>query len=56
MVQAEAWDKLTTYCESDVLNTWLIFALPTIDGTIFKAEQSEQWESTTRDYLQSLKK
>lgn len=25
MVQAGQWQKLTTYCESDVLNTWLIY-------------------------------
>lgn len=25
MVQAGQWDKLTTYCESDVLNTWLLY-------------------------------
>ncbi|UTO04612.1 3'-5' exonuclease [Moraxella sp. FZLJ2107] len=25
MVQAGDWQKLTTYCESDVLNTWLIY-------------------------------
>ena len=25
MVQNGEWEKLTTYCESDVLNTWLIY-------------------------------
>lgn len=25
MVQAEQWQELTTYCESDVINTWLIY-------------------------------
>ncbi|SPX81653.1 3'-5' exonuclease [Moraxella ovis] len=25
MVQSGDWQKLTTYCESDVLNTWLIY-------------------------------
>ncbi len=25
MVNAGEWDKLSTYCESDVLNTWLIY-------------------------------
>lgn len=25
MVQAGQWQKLSTYCESDVLNTWLIY-------------------------------
>jgi hypothetical protein len=54
MVQAEAWDKLTTYCESDVLNTWLIFLRYQRLTGQFSAEQSEQWESTTRDYLQSF--
>ena len=54
MAQAEAWDKLTTYCESDVLNTWLIFLRYQRLTGQFSAEQSEQWESTTRDYLQSF--
>ena len=54
MVQAEAWDKLTTYCESDVLNTWLIFLRYQRLTGQFSAQQSEQWESTTRDYLQSF--
>jgi 3'-5' exonuclease len=54
MVQAEAWDKLTTYCESDVLNTWLIFLRYQRLTGQFSVEQSEQWESTTRDYLQSF--
>lgn len=54
MVQAEAWDKLTTYCESDVLNTWLIFLRYQRLTGQFSAEQSQQWEFTTRDYLQSF--
>lgn len=54
MVQAGEWDKLTTYCESDVLNTWLIFLRYQRLTGQFTAEQSEQWENMTRDYLQSL--
>lgn len=55
MVQAGDWQKLTTYCESDVINTWLIFLryqrlLGQIDG-----EYLAQWEAHTRDYLTELK-
>jgi predicted PolB exonuclease-like 3'-5' exonuclease len=54
MVQAGAWDKLTNYCESDVLNTWLIFLRYQRLTGQFSAEQSQQWENLTKDYLQSI--
>lgn len=55
MVQAGEWQKLTTYCESDVINTWLVYLryqrlLGQMDG-----EQLAQWEAKTRDYLHTLK-
>lgn len=54
MVQAGDWDKLTTYCESDVLNTWLIFLRYQRLTGQWTAEHSEQWEQMTNDYLQTL--
>lgn len=55
MVQAGEWQKLTTYCESDVINTWLVYLryqrlLGQIDN-----EQLARWEANTRDYLKTLK-
>lgn len=55
MVQAGEWQKLTTYCESDVINTWLVYLryqrlLGQIDN-----EQLARWEAGTRDYLKTLK-
>ena len=49
------WQKLTTYCESDVINTWLVYLryqrlLGQIDN-----EQLARWEANTRDYLKTLK-
>ena len=55
MVQNGEWDKLTTYCESDVLNTWLIFLRYQRLTGQFSVEQSQQWEIATKDYLQTLK-
>lgn len=55
MVQAGEWDKLTTYCESDVLNTWLIFLrYQKLIGKM-SPEQASWFESQTHDYLQTLK-
>lgn len=55
MVQAGEWDRLTTYCESDVLNTWLIYLrFLRLTGKM-TIEQSEQWEQATHAYLQTLK-
>lgn len=55
MVQAGEWDKLTTYCESDVLNTWLIFLrYQKLTGKM-SPEQATAWEMATHDYLQTLK-
>lgn len=55
MVQAGEWDRLTTYCESDVLNTWLIYLrFLRLTGKM-TPEQADQWEQATRDYLHTLK-
>lgn len=55
MVQAGEWEKLTTYCESDVLNTWLLYLryLTLVGKMTF--DESHAWEQYTREYLQGLK-
>lgn len=55
MVTAGEWDKLTTYCESDVLNTWLIFLRYQVLTGKMSFEQVQQWEQYTHDYLSDLK-
>lgn len=55
MVQAGEWDKLTTYCESDVLNTWLIFLRYSALSGKMTAAQAVAWEQHSKDYLQTLK-
>lgn len=54
MVQAGEWDKLTTYCESDVLNTWLLYLRYQRLVGALTPDQAEQWEQQTRTYLHSL--
>ncbi|WP_394261942.1 3'-5' exonuclease [Moraxella boevrei] len=55
MVQAGDWQKLTTYCESDVLNTWLLYLryLRLVGKMTF--DESLAWEKYTHEYLQSIK-
>ncbi len=55
MVTAGEWDKLATYCESDVLNTWLIFLRYQALTGKMAPEQVQQWEKYTYDYLSELK-
>lgn len=54
MVQAGEWEKLTTYCESDVLNTWLIYLRHQKLTGKLSAEQHQQWETQTRAYLENF--
>lgn len=55
MVKAGEWDKLTTYCESDVLNTWLLYLrYLTLVGKM-TIDESHAWEQYTREYLQNVK-
>lgn len=55
LVQNGEWDRLITYCEGDVLNTWLIYLrwqylLGNIDDGAY-----EQQQKNTLEYLQTLK-
>lgn len=54
LVAQAAWETLTTYCESDVLNTWLIYlrwlrltGKLSLDGFSF-------WQQQTREFLTQL--
>lgn len=51
LVAAEQWQTLTIYCESDVLNTWLIYLRwLRLIGKLSSAG-FDAWEQRTRDYL-----
>lgn len=51
-VQDQSWDKLTRYCERDVLNTWLIYLRWQLLRGHLNYEEHQQWLGATRDYLQ----
>ena len=54
MVQAGEWDILTTYCESDVINTWFIYLrYLQLTGNL-SAEAVASWLDTTKAYLATL--
>lgn len=54
MVQAGEWEKLTTYCESDVLNTWLIYLRWLILMGKADIEGCEMLSRHTQDFVASL--
>ncbi len=54
LVQNNDWKTLTTYCESDVLNTWLVYLRWQRLSGGFSPELSDSWEEYTRGYLQQL--
>lgn len=56
MVQSGDWQKLTTYCESDVLNTWLIYlrwliltGKADLDGCEMMIEQTHEFVSKIKN-------
>jgi len=50
-VQAGLWHELTTYCESDVLNTWLIFLRwQRLRGQLDESDYTT-WVQHTEDFL-----
>lgn len=54
MVQADEWEKLTTYCESDVINTWLIYLrFGVLIGKIIH-EHADKLTTATLDYLSNI--
>lgn len=55
LVKNAEWQMLTTYCESDVINTWLLYLRwQRLIGKM-PNETAEAWENGTHDYLKSLK-
>ncbi len=54
LVEQEDWQTLTTYCESDVLNTWLIYLRWQLLSGNIDHETAEAIESATRQYVNSL--
>ncbi|WP_114800894.1 3'-5' exonuclease [Moraxella canis] len=54
MVQASEWQKLGTYCESDVLNTWLIYLRwLTLTGKS-SADECQMLIDKTDQFIQTL--
>ncbi len=51
-VQHEQWLKLTSYCEGDVLNTWLIYLRWLLLKGQLLPQDHEQWIQATIHYLQ----
>lgn len=53
-VQQQAWEKLSVYCEVDVLNTWFIYLRwLLLKGQLSKA-QHHDWIQATQQYLAQL--
>lgn len=51
MVQAGQWSELTQYCESDVLNTWLIYLRWQLLRGALDLGGHEEWLQLTQDFL-----
>lgn len=55
MVQAGNWEKLTTYCESDVINTWLLYLRwQQLNGKIDN-ETINAWQLNTEAFLAGIR-
>lgn len=55
MVQNAEWQTLTTYCEGDVINTWLLYLRwQRLTGRL-AIDVERNWEVATYQYLQSFK-
>lgn len=54
-VKSGDWEGLCTYCESDVLNTWLIYLRWQLLRGHMDTEGHDEWVQLTRDFL-SLQK
>lgn len=51
-VKQDQWTELCQYCESDVLNTWLIYLRWQGLRGYLSVDEQQHWMSQTRDYLQ----
>ena len=54
LVAAGDWQTLTTYCESDVLNTWLIYLRWQRLTAQLSSEAHEAWQEKTKVYLKNI--
>lgn len=54
MVQAGQWQKLTTYCESDVINTWLIYLRWQLLMGKANSQHIHQLSQATQDFVHTL--
>ena len=52
-VHTEQWLKLTSYCEGDVLNTWLVYLRWLLLKGQLNLQEHQQWIQATADYLQT---
>ncbi|AWT48419.1 3'-5' exonuclease [Psychrobacter sp. YP14] len=51
MVADSQWRELNLYCESDVLNTWLIYLRWLRLTGVLSSSDFDMWQAQTRDYL-----
>lgn len=51
LVKQQQWDKLCQYCESDVLNTWLIYLRWQLLRGHITVDEHQTWLTITQDYL-----
>ncbi|WP_230657825.1 3'-5' exonuclease [Psychrobacter sp. I-STPA10] len=54
LVQNQDWHTLTTYCESDVINTWLLYLRWQLLQGNLTLDSHSQWQMLTQHYLQSI--
>ncbi len=54
LVAADDWHTLSTYCESDVLNTWLIYLRWLRLTGQLSSPAFEEWQQQSYDYLAKL--
>lgn len=51
LVETENWQALTSYCESDVLNTWLIYLRWQLLTGGLNHQQYDYWQQMTKTHL-----
>ncbi len=52
-VKHQQWLELTSYCEGDVLNTWLVYLRWLLLKGQLNQQDHQQWVQVTADYLQT---
>lgn len=54
LVEKQNWQALTTYCESDVLNTWLVYLRWQLLTGILDLESESKLEIMTKEYVANI--